>query len=705
MPIHRELPEQKKKKKGTVMANASSRVELSGNFLAPYRAKRDNFLGLLARMIHKGHYSRDGESWTDTIKRCVEGNVNEVPGVSIIEAERLFDVLWNGYALPPGRGLWTGGVPGIPAGARYNCYVCELRSFDDIGWAMRNLMLGGGVGVSLDKISGFEPVKKEPANFNIVCDISHPDYYQTISAQRKVVCEMSDTNMPCVYEVEDTREGWVEAVMLLLSCAFNSRSLTLNLSKIREHGRKLKTFGGVASGPKPLAQLFSNIWNIIRAKRGMRLSSVDWVDIIDWVGVCIQSGNVRRSAIIVLGDIDDHAFRKAKQDQAAVESHRWASNNSIMFKHKEQFDDFDWLKLVYDNDNFGDPGFANMWLARMFDPDVVGVNPCGEQFLHHHEACNLAEVFPGNWPKNIHSDVSFQREIFQLITRYAIRQRMSPLDDLQSEETRLRNMRVGIGIGGLCDFEWNEPLLSEWYRYTRNEANSYADYLGVNRPITTTTIKPSGSISLLTGSNPGIHAPKGKHIIRRVRFNKGDPMIEVLLKAGVPCEPDHYAPNDRVVFAFPIECRIASHTKVSSQETVEDQIMRQLAVQRAWADNAISITVEYNDGEQEALAGILKKYAPQMKSCSFLRKTNMYKQAPLEVIDSDQYFELIRNIDQNAGLNDEFEIDLETCEGGACGIDRVQVLNTSNRVDVDGLQAVIFILCKSIQNRLYSINL
>lgn len=644
-------------------------IALSKQFLAPYYAKKDNFPGLLSRIVFKGHYSRDGESWTDTIKRTVEGNVNECGGVSLQEAEKLFDVMWKGYALPPGRGLWTGGVPNMPVGARYNCWACELRSVDDLCWAMTQLMLGGGVGVSLAPIDKINAVRMTPCNLTITCDPNHADYSKVMK-YGSGLNELGGARSECrVIQVKDSREGWVECFREVVMSAFLGSSIIVDVSKVRPFGATLKTFGGIASGPVSLCQLLVNVWNIVRGARGRQLRSVEWTDVIDWIGVCVQSGNVRRSAIIVLGDPNDSYFRKAKQDRAAVESHRWASNNSIMFTDENQFDDFDWLSLVEDNRDFGDPGFLNLWRGRQNDPGVVAVNPCGEQLLHHREACNLAEVFPGNW-----RDIVVGTEVIRLMIRYCLRQRLAPLPDKTSDETRRMNMRVGLGMGGLCDFEWNEQLLRSYYRAAREEADSYADELGVAHPITVTTVKPSGSISLLTGSNPGIHSPKGEYIIRRIRFNVGDPMIEVLKSAGVHCEPDVYSPNGRVVFAFPIRCRIASHAKVSSLETVEDQINRQLAVQRSWVDNATSITVEYGDGEEEQLANMLKKHVREMKSCSFLRKENMYQQAPLEVIDSDTYLQMASKIDENRALDEHHtELELETCEGGACGIDRVSI--------------------------------
>lgn len=651
----------------------STMIVLSSQFLAPYYAKRDNFTGLLARVVYKGHYSRDGESWTDTIKRTVEGNVNELgANCTVSEAEQLFDVMWNGYALPPGRGLWTGGVPNMPTGARYNCWGCELRTIDDLCWTMTQLMLGGGVGVSLFKVDQMPVVSNAPCSIFFEMKQDHGDFDKFLDFMQKKenhpINEPSKNRDTQVIRIPDTREGWVDAYRQMLICAFVGKRVVFDFSDIRKHGVKLKTFGGISSGPVPLIELFVRSWNIIRSNKGKKLSSVNYLDLIDWIGVCVQSGNIRRSAIIVIGKHDDNDFRKAKQDREKVNQFRWASNNSHGFEHEDEFESFDWLKLIEDNRTFGDPGFVNFWLARKNDPNVVAINPCGEQMLHHREGCNLAELFPGNWSPSVNA-----KKTIELMMRYCIRQRLAPMTDSVSEAVRIKNMRVGLGMGGLCDFPWNEDILQEYYGYARNAGIEYANELNVNIPVTFTTVKPSGSISLLTNSNAGIHSPKGEYIIRRLRFNIGDPMIETLKAAGVPYAPDHYSPNGRVVFEFPLKSRLAPGQKTSMNETVTDQINRQLTVQKAWADNAVSITVEYNDDEVGILAKLLKDNIRRLKSCSFLHKEHEYEQSPIEVITKERFEELSKGIDQRFALDSEVTSEFETCDSGSCGIDRVAV--------------------------------
>ena len=342
---------------------------LDSNFLRPYRAAQDIFPNLLARSTYLSKYSRSGESWTDTVARCVLGNVAEDPSVTASEAHALFDIIWNGYALPPGRGLWTGGVGGMPAEAYYNCYGMTLRSIDDWCWTADMLMCGGGVGVSLLACHELPTVAPGQARLGILCSRSHPNKNEVLPDDPSWTCSNH-------YNVEDSRQGWIQALRLALEHAFAGTSLQINVSSVRSRGTPIKTFGGVACGPGPLVNLVREVWAIVRGAAGRKLRSVECLDITNLIGVCIKSGNVRRSALLVLGNADDKAFRTAKQDWNAVRSHRHSSNNSIVFDRPEQFDEFDWHELVEDNAVYGEPGILNLWKIRKTDPGAEIINPC-----------------------------------------------------------------------------------------------------------------------------------------------------------------------------------------------------------------------------------------------------------------------------------------------------------------------------------------
>ena len=641
-----------------------AQIRLSEDFLAPYRQKGDLFPSLLARSTYLTKYCRGNvETWTDTIRRVVEGNISLAPGVSQREARELFHVFWTGQALPPGRGLWTGGVPGIPADASFNCWFTTLRSIDDWTWTANQLMLGGGVGVGLGSLNTLPVVTDNQARFSIWCKQDHPDY-EEVHPEGPAYLNGSTPRYLC----EDSREGWVTSLGKVLEAAYSGKDLVIDVSDVRPRGSLIRTFGGIACGPGPLAHLLRAAWNIIRGSRGRRLTSVEALDITNHIGLCIKSGNVRRSALITLGEAIDQAFRDAKKDWEAVSSHRHTSNNSIMFRSWGQLEDFNWEQLVTDNIEYGEPGIINLPLIWQTDPGATGINPCGEVPLADREACNLAEVFPAKFESSTDS-----RSVFRLVTRYSLRQRMQALLDPESDYIQRKNMRVGVGLGGVCDFDWNPEMLAGWYGVVRSEADRYADELRVNRPIAVTTVKPSGTISLLNGSSPGMHAPHAEYYIRRTRIAKNDPMAEAMMVAGVPFEEDLYDKTERTwVFSFPAR---AENTQgvTSKTETLREQFERQAAIQEWWSDNAVSATLNFNpDTERAELASCLKEYVPRLKSTSCLPRSHGYAQPPYESCDQFTYEKLYRQIDHSSPLVNSGDLEtlqgLDECSGGVCPV-------------------------------------
>lgn len=642
-----------------VSAPFAKPIRLSTSFLSPYYGKGDPFRTLLARSTYLTKYCRDNETWTDTIRRVVEANVALAGGVNEREAQLLFHLFWTGQALPPGRGLWTGGVEGIPADARYNCWYTTLYGVEDWCWTANQLMLGGGVGVGLNQIDALPLVAGANARFAVRCGEAHPDVAEVKPNPNSFL-----NGQTPIFVVADSREGWVEALRRTLTAAFEGKDLIVDVSPVRARGLPIRTFGGIACGPGPLTNLLRNAWEIVRGAAGRKLTSVEALDITNYIGLCIKAGNVRRSALIALGDAEDFEFRNAKKDMAKVISHRHTSNNSIVFRTENQIRDFDWVSLVSDmtTNGSGEPGLLNLPLVWKTDPGAKGVNPCGEQALHDREACNLAEVFPAQFQVGTDPVVAFR-----LVTRYTLRQRLTPLSDAQSHKVGLANMRVGVGLGGLCDFDWTKELLASWFKECRSEANSYADELGVARPLTVTTVKPSGTISLLNGSSPGIHAPYAPFYLRRTRIAKNDPMAASMIDAGVPFEDCIYDKSGHTyVFAFPTQ---AAHAKVSVQtETIQDQFQRQRAVQESWADNAVSATLSFNENEHGFLADCLKENVPFLKSTSCLPKAHGYAQAPYEAIDEVTFRDTYSRINHDHQLSRGGDMESEECASGVCPV-------------------------------------
>lgn len=631
---------------------------LSPAFLAPY-AGRDPFPGPLARVTFLSKYARpETPTWTETISRVVRANVALDPAASEKEAEALFRAFWAAAALPPGRGLWTGGIEGIPADARYNCWGVDLRSPEDWCWGAEMLMLGGGVGFTIAHADLLPlPAELEAADLEIFCSPSHPD-----AAEVEPSPPGAASYGPEVWACPDTRQGWVEALRRLFRAAWEGRGLRVDLSEIRPRGARIRTFGGIACGPGPLAHLLRSVWRVLRGAAGRKLTSVEMLDVTNLIGLCIKSGNVRRSALIVLGDAADQDFRRAKHDLAAVMSHRHTSNNSIIFERPEDFEGFDWSGLVADLSAWGEPGLVNLARIRESDPEAVAINPCGEVPLHRREACNLAEIFPAVAAR-AGLDVE---EVARLVTRYALRQRLEPLLDPEADEARTRNMRLGVALGGVCDFAWSPSFGRRLHGIVRAEADAYARHLGVARPIAVTTVKPSGTISLLNDSAPGMHARWAPFYLRRIRVADSDPVVEGLRAAGVPCEVCAYDASGRtLVFAFPE--RAPEGALTVQTQTLRDQFQRQLDLQEAWADNSVSATISYHEGQEAELASLLREYAPRLKSTSCLRVSHGYAQAPYEAISAAEYACIRAGISLGSPLLGG-GLELDECAGGACPI-------------------------------------
>lgn len=636
------------------------RFRFSEDFLAPYYKEGDPFQSLLARSTYLNKYCRDKETWTDTIRRVVEANLSMAASINEQEAKILFHLFWTGQALPPGRGLWTGGVEGIPADARYNCWYTTLYGIDDWCWTANQLMLGGGVGVGLGEIDTLPVVQREPAaRFSVLCSEIHPDVNDVNPNAKSYL-----NGQTSIFKVPDSREGWVEALRTVLTSAFYAKDLIVDVSEVRARGMPIRTFGGIACGPGPLTNLLRNSWLIVRGAAGRRLNSVEALDITNYIGLCIKAGNVRRSALIAIGNAYDQAFRDAKKDMDKVISHRHTSNNTIAFRSWEQLDNFDWDSLVRDmaENGSGEPGILNLPLVWKTDAGAKGVNPCGEVPLHDREACNLAEVFPAKFEAATDPDL-----VFKLITRYCLRQRLTPLLDERADSVQKQNMRVGVGLGGLCDFDWTQPQLNRWYHLCREEASSYSRELGVADPIAVTTVKPSGTISLLNGSSPGIHAPYAAYYLRRTRIAKNDPMALAMAEAGVPFEDDVYDTTGHTwVFAFPMKS-LNDHITVQN-ETIRDQFDRQKAVQSSWADNAVSATLSFAENERDELASCFKEYVPFLKSTSALPKAHGYAQAPLEACSKDEYERLYAMIEHKHPLVRGGDFEVEECGSGVCPV-------------------------------------
>lgn len=460
------------------------------------------------------------------------------------------------------------------------------------------------------------------------------------------------------FPVPDSREGWVESVRMLLQTYFEPGQMTVkfNYSQIRPKGEPLKTFGGVASGPEPLVELHE----ALRAKLdsvmpGGTLNVRDIVDIMNYIGKCVVSGNIRRSAEIAMGEYNDKEFIELKNYDKNPDrmEYGWVSNNSILAKIGMDYTDA--VENILKN---GEPGFA--WLenmqnySRMCDePDYKdskagGGNPCLEQTLESYEMCTLVETFP-----NHHDSYRDFEDTLELAFLYAKTVTLGLTHWPESNRVMSRNRRIGCSMSGVAQFVSDKGLhtLKNWcdtgYKFLRKYDSYISKEFNIPESIKVTSIKPSGTVSLLAGATPGLHFPESQYYIRRVRLSKHNAMVPILQEAGYKIENDVYSP-DTVCIEVPVN--LGSKIRTLSNTTMWEQLSLAVFLQKYWADNQVSCTVTFDPKtESESLKPALEYFQYQLKGVSFLPKASgSYEQMPYESIDKEQYEKTVQGIEQIA---------------------------------------------------------
>lgn len=594
-------------------------------------------------------YSRvkdDGtkERWYEVCKRVIEGmysvqknhaKENRLPWndykaqKSAQEAyDRMFNLKWT----PPGRGLWAFGTPMTMekknSASLQNCAMVSTRDIDrnDPGslfaWVMDALMLGIGVG------------------------------FDTIG-QEKDLSIYAPTEPASVYEIPDTREGWVESVRLLLNSFLraNQPIQEFNYELIRPLGAPIKGFGGVASGPKPLMDLHTMIRKVIGSRAGEKFDSRAIVDIVNLIGTCVVSGNVRRSATLALGNPNDKDFINLKNseifpDRNSFDSENpgwaWMSNNSISAEVGTHYEDY--VDLIADN---GEPGF--IWLdvarnyGRLADPAdgkdyrVMGFNPCAEQPLESYELCTLVEVH-----LNRHTDKEDFMRTLKFAYLYGKTVTLLPTHWQITNGIMQRNRRIGTSLTGIASFTDinGMPTTREWmdegYKKIRHYDKQYSEWLCVRESIRVTTVKPSGSVSLLSGASPGVHwSVGGEYFLRAIRFGNTDPMLHLFKAAGYKIEDDLVSANTTVVY-FPVS---SGHPRSEKDVSLFEKIGLAATTQKYWSDNGVSVTLSFDkETETKHIAPALHMYEGQLKAVSFLPMGNhTYPQQPYTQITKEEY--------------------------------------------------------------------
>lgn len=496
-----------------------------------------------------------------------------------------------------------------------------------------------------------------------------------------------------MFIIEDSREGWVDSVRQLLNSYFrvNQESICFEYSKIRPKNLPIKGFGGLSSGPAPLIDLHESLRTVLDRQAGKLISITTIVDIMNLIGKAVVAGNVRRSAEIAFGDPFSNEYINLKNYDLNPErvDYGWTSNNSVFAKLGMNYDEI--LDSVVLN---GEPGFA--WLENMRkygrlsepsnnkdDIELLGGNPCLEQTLHNYELCNLVEVFPAK-----HRDIKEFCKSLQIAFLYAKIVTLGEVHWPQSQQVVKQNRRIGCSLSGIQQFlsmhNDSENKLQKWCDTGYQELKRYDTILSkeysVNESIKITSIKPSGTVSLLAGATPGLHMPISRYYIRRVRIPKSSVLSDVLRAAGYEVEGDVYDTNAEVV-SFPLDSGKNVTTLAQIKYDIMSQVRLAAMLQKHWADNQVSCTVTFSvdEGKEKAkleLASALNRYQYALKGISFLPKLKegAYPQMPYEEIDESRYnymAEKLKDIDfesfvkneENAVLPDNKEFcDTDVCE-------------------------------------------
>lgn len=672
--------------------------QLNRKFVDSYRELPEPFgFGLLGALSFYRTYAReidDGvlESWVDTCARVIDGmytiqkehcinngvfwNEEKAQSSASEAFDRLFNLKWS----PPGRGLYAMGTPSVHERKLYeslqNCGFISTHSLrrdggNVLAWIMSMLMLGVGIGVDL----------------------------KGADLRLKIVKPQHD--MVHQYRIADSREGWAASLAVLFDSYFpelkqDRARIIFDYSEIRKKGEPIRGFGGKASGPEPLQWIHEQVRALLDSKAQSDdpyLDEKTLADIINMIGVVVVSGNVRRSSEILLGHKDSVVFANLKNLNAYPERSPfyWASNNSVYASIGMDYSAY--TERIFDN---GEPGFvwmsnANQY-ARMngvYDlrDRATGVNPCSEQFLVGYsssgiggELCTLVETYP-----NRHDNLyDFLRSLkFAFLYGKSVTLLSDRIVSPGTREIMMDNRRIGVSVTGIAQFiakhgiDRLQKWLNEGYNAIQHYDRKYSAWFGVNRSVRTTTVKPSGTVSLLAGATPGVHFPFAPYYIRRIRLQENSYLVERLQAAGVHVEPDVYSP-DTVVAEIPIFA--GENIRSARNTSMYEQLELAAFMQSNWSDNGVSVTVSIDPKRYTPadLASALSLYQYRLKSVSFLPETEegAFQQMPYEEISKEKFEEISRKIDYsvvstlryvNHHKERSAQMDLY-CDGDACAI-------------------------------------
>lgn len=627
-------------------------------------------MDLYQQYIHKSRYARylpeqnRREHWEETVARYINfilGQTKEKQGVDLEHLKSILEeAIVDLNVMPSMRAVMTAGEAlARDNTAGYNCSyvpVDDPKSFDE---AMYILLCGTGVGFSVER----QYVSKLPEVPEKLFD--------------------SDTTI----HVKDSKEGWAKAFRQLLALLWSGEIPKWDTSKVRPAGARLKTFGGRASGPQPLEDLFKFAIKMFKGAQGRKLSSLECHDLMCKIGEVVVVGGVRRSAMISLSNLSDDRMRHAKSGAWwEANAQRALANNSAAYTEKPEIGQFmsEWLSL-YDSKS-GERGLFNREASQKQaakngrrDPNYeFGTNPCSEIILRPYQFCNLTEVV-------VRADdtVATLKKKVELATILGTLQScltsfpyLRKVWQKNTEEERL----LGVSLTGILDNAlMNDPsdpelpgLLGELRDVAISTNAKWAEQLGIPASTAITCVKPSGTVSQLVDSASGIHTRHDPYYFRRVRGDNKDPLTQHLVNSGVPAEPDVMKPDNTTVFTFPKKA--PEGALVRSSLSAIEHLELWLVFQRHWCEHKPSVTISVQEHEWMEVGAWVYKHFDEISGVSFLPMDGgTYRQAPYETITANVYEEALKNMPTNIDWDSLIETDDNVegaqtlaCTAGVC---------------------------------------
>ena len=616
--------------------------------------------------IHKSRYAKyfDGkgrESWGETVERYMDNVVRKVAGNDTY-INQIRDAIVGLEIMPSMRAMMTSG-PALDRDntAGYNCSylpVDDPKSFDE---AMFILLCGTGVGFSVER----QFVQKLP---------EIPELYE------------SDT----MIVVKDSKEGWAKGFRQLLALLWAGEIPKWDVSEIRPAGARLKTFGGRASGPAPLIELFNFSVQTFKNAQGRRLTSMECHDLMCFIGQIVVVGGVRRSAMISLSNLSDDRMRHAKSGQWwETAAHRALANNSVSYTEKPDIETFmrEWLSLV--ESKSGERGVFNREASKKQaakygrrDPEhEFGTNPCSEIILRPYQFCNLTEVVvrATDTYDTLEHKVRLATILGTIQSSFTKFPYLRKVWQRNTEEERL----LGVSLTGIMDNplmtmknKGLDSTLSKLREVAVATNAEWAERLGINASTSITCVKPSGTVSQLVDSASGIHARHSPYYIRTVRGDNKDPLTQFMIDQGIPNEPCVFKGDTTTVFSFPV---MSPHRAVTRNDmSAIEQLEMWLIYQRYWCEHKPSVTISVRDDEWLAVGAFVFEHFDEMSGVSFLpHSDHTYQQAPYQDCTKEEYKVLLKSMPKQIDWDSLSDYEQEdntvamqtmACSGDVCEI-------------------------------------